>query len=669
MEILAPCGSPEHVRAAVFAGADAIYLGGPGFSARRNAVNFTLQDLREALDFCRGFGVRLYVAVNILTADGEWDEMCAYVKALADLGPDALIVQDVGVAKLCHHMAHDMPLHASTQLSVHSPDGVAFCREMGFERVVIARECDRNMLEKITAGAGIGIEVFVHGALCVSLSGQCALSAAIGGRSGNRGLCAQPCRMDFGGGGRSFALSLKDLSLMDDVPALQAMGVCSLKIEGRMKRPEYVAAAVHACRAAREGREVDEAELRAVFSREGFTRGYFIGNHADMGGVRGRQEVADTAAILPQLAERMRAPTKRVPVEVAFAMAAGEECSLTLSDGQDAVTVQGDVPVAGRAMEVAEIERLLRRMGSTPFEVAGMAVDAAPGLQLPASRINALRREGCEALLAKGVARRTPDYPCGEALPLPMGRVQGPEPRLRVHCRTLEQARAVAGVADEIVVAPDIARAGGLPVEKVIVAPPRFVADEAKLKDELQALAGEGINRLLCRNPAHVVAGRSLGLDLHGGLGLNLFNGVAAGVWQDFGLRDLTASMELRLAQAKAIGGGLPVGVAAYGRLPLMLLVRCPFGCACHGGKCPGALTDRTNRRFPVRCHGDHCEMVNADVLWMADRLEQLRGVGFLSLLLDDEGPERAVEVVRAYREGGPPPQGHTRGLLVRGVQ
>ena len=669
MEILAPCGGPEHLKAAVYAGADAVYIGGPGFSARRNAVNFSVPDIRGAARFCRGFGVKLYVAVNILVGGGEWDELQAYLLELAGAAPDALIIQDMGVARLCREMLPDMPLHASTQMSVHSPEGVRFCAEAGFSRVIVARECCKECLAEIMKKSpGIGVEVFVHGALCVSLSGQCGLSAVIGGRSGNRGLCAQPCRLDFQGGGRRYALSLKDLCLIREIPLLRDMGVRALKIEGRMKRPEYVAAAVSACRASLEGREPDIDILRAVFSRGGFTQGYFYNHHSGMGGVRAPEDVKETNAALPRLAELTRAPSRRVPVDAVFETPG--QCVLTLTDGADAVSVSGPAPqpFVTRAASWDGICRLLARMGDTPFTLENVSGSIDPNLFIPASQINAMRRAACEGLLEKRVARLTPEY---AVTPLPEVKPKTPPesetaPFLRVHCRTPEQARAVAAYAGQVVL--PLTQIGTVSdADRLIAAPGRFITGEARLYEQLKALKSEGLSHILCDNPAHAVMGRELGFTLHGGLGLNVFNGWAAAFWAEYGFADLTASMELKLTDALSLCADIPVGVAAYGRLPVMTLRRCPLGKTCGHGNC--SLTDRTGRTFPINCYGDWRELLNADILWMADKLDKLRRAPFLSLLLSHETPEEAASAARAHTEGAPPPSKRTRGLLERGVR
>jgi len=790
MEILAPCGSPEHIKAAIYAGADAVYLGGPGFNARRGAANFTMAQIRQAGDFCRGFGAKVYVTLNTLVRDGEWPELRAYIEELADAAPDALIVQDLGVAALCRQILPGMPLHASTQTSIHTVEGAAFCREIGFSRVVVARECDRATLTEMIEKSGIEIEVFVHGALCVSVSGQCGLSAMIGGRSGNRGMCAQPCRLDFSHGNQNFALSLKDLSLVRQVPLLGKMGVCSLKIEGRMKRPEYVAAAVAACRAASEGRAVDFEALQAVFSRGGFTQGYFEGRRTGMGGVRSAEDAAESAAILPRLAPLMRAPAKRVATDMRLTLIQNRPSQLWMSDGVNVAAVEGPMTQTrmgekerqaadavksgkhqaqnaerGPGLDLASLAvRQLSRLGDTPFFARDIQVEADSELWISAAGLNGLRREAAEKLLTLRVRQATPQY-CVQPQ-TPELNVKQPKgfshseaslrqtPVLRIHCRTVGQIFALAAAinqqevrtnqpvatADQLVVSPAhfaVAMRAGISAQRVLVEADRYIVDEAVTEHRLYSLRQQGAMHLLCQNPAHVPIGKRLGYALHGGMGLNVFNGAAAEFWAAHGLRDLTASMELRLSQCLALGAPIPMGLAAYGRLPLMLLRRCPFenqgkcgcgdarecgddggtddtcvGCQGYGGRdgkrenggypdegkggedpvasrqgaCPGWLSDRTERRFPVSCHGEFQELLNADVLWMADKCSAMHGMGFLSLLLFDETPEQARAVVEAYRQGvaastepsgkaagreseAAAPAAFTRGLLMRGVQ
>ena len=253
-EILAPAGSFDSLIAAVQCGADAVYLGGKGMNARRSAGNFDAEELRRAVEYCHLRDVKVYQTINIVMFQHETDEAIDTIRQAAEAGVDAVLTQDLAIARMVRECAPSLPIHASTQMSIHNIEGVRLCEELGFSRAVLARELTAGEIAAICAATPLEIEVFVHGALCMSVSGQCYLSSMIGGRSGNRGLCAQPCRLPFSAdGGGEYALSLKDLSLADRIGELTRMGVASLKIEGRMKRPEYVAAAVTAVRRAREG--------------------------------------------------------------------------------------------------------------------------------------------------------------------------------------------------------------------------------------------------------------------------------------------------------------------------------------------------------------------------------------------------------------------------------
>ncbi len=332
-ELLAPAGSPAALAAAVMAGADAVYLGGETHNARVGAQNFTESEIATAIADCHRVGVKVYITMNTLLWDRELADALGFAARLYAMGADALIVADLGFAALLHHYLPDFPLHASTQMSAHNSAAARLLCNLGFVRVVCARELPRVEVEAMTRSSPIEVEQFVHGALCVSHSGQCLASAMIGGRSGNRGACAQPCRMKYGAG---YPLSLKDLSLARHVPALITSGVRSLKIEGRMKSPAYVQGVVSVWRALLDERRgaTDEelAKLTALFSRSGLTDGYYLRQFADMCGVRTDADKAATRAVgqttwkLPVRRGRkpivhMRSPIAlpRYPIDVFFA--------------------------------------------------------------------------------------------------------------------------------------------------------------------------------------------------------------------------------------------------------------------------------------------------------------------------------------------------------------
>ena len=315
LEILAPAGDREMLGAAVFSGADAVYLGLSGFNARRTAGNFTPDELCEAVAFCHARGVRVHVALNTLVYAQELAGLADAVRAVAQAGADAVIADDLATAQLVKQIAPALALHASTQMTVHTPAGAQEMAALGYDRVILARELSLEEIRAVCAASPIECEVFVHGALCMSVSGQCMMSAFLGGRSGNRGACAGPCRLPFdatpglrpGQPGKACHLSLKDMDHIPHLRALMDAGVASVKIEGRLRTPEYAAAVVTACRAARDGLPYDEALVRDIFSRSGFTDGYLTGQtDGSMFGVRTEADAAATRAATPRARELFR---------------------------------------------------------------------------------------------------------------------------------------------------------------------------------------------------------------------------------------------------------------------------------------------------------------------------------------------------------------------------
>lgn len=297
LELLAPAGSMEAVAAAVQNGTDAVYLGYGDFNARRNAKNFSEEEFAAAVSYCHLRGAKVYLTLNTLLTDRELPKAAEVAAQASAIGADAVLIQDLGVLRMLRQVAPDLPVHASTQMTLHNLDGVKMAADLGLTRAVLSRELSRDQIEYICQRAPIEIEVFAHGALCMCYSGQCFLSSVIGGRSGNRGLCAQPCRMRYGWNGRADGnpLSLKDMSLAGHLRELRKMGVACLKLEGRMKRPEYVAVITRVYASAiREGREPTAEEVRQLteaFSRQGFTEGFYQGKTGpDMFGIREEQK-------------------------------------------------------------------------------------------------------------------------------------------------------------------------------------------------------------------------------------------------------------------------------------------------------------------------------------------------------------------------------------------
>ena len=685
-EILAPAGSFDSLVAAVQCGADAVYLGGKDLNARRNAGNFDADELRRAVEYCHLRGVKVYQTINIVMFEGEVEQAVDAIRTAAEVGVDAILTQDLGVARMAMDCAPGLPVHASTQMSIHNLDGVRMCEQLGFRRVVLARELTAAEIRHICANTDLEIEVFVHGALCMSVSGQCYMSSMIGERSGNRGLCAQPCRLPFQAeGGEPYALSLKDLTLADRIGELTEMGVASLKIEGRMKRPEYVAAAVTAIRSACEGSYVDFETLRSVFSRSGFTKGYFDGQiDRRMFGTRQKEDVTSAAGVLKGLARLYDRENPLVPVEMDFSARQGEPICLTVTDREGrSVSACGEPPqlALNKPTTAERAEQNLTKTGGTPFEVTAIRCRLEEGLMIPASELNRVRREALDQLAALRSA----------ALPHPFAdRVERSHPKLLDRKIPTLRARLTADqLSDEVaqrceaVILPlgDIPRTaarGILPSEKIIAEIPRilFRGGDAAL-EQLREAKTLGINRAWCGNLGAIHLAREAGLTPVGGYSLNITNSWAVREYARLGLEDVELSFELPLADAKRFGDYLPQGMLAYGYLPLMVLRNCPINAAKGCSRCRGfeSLTDRRGVRFMVDCgrssghRGEVSELYNSVPLYLADRRRELEGFSFLTLYFTSEDAGQCREIVRAYcGESAALPAERTRGLYYRNV-
>ena len=675
-ELLAPAGSFESVLAAVRCGADAVYAGGERFSARANAANFSDGDLKKAADYCHLHGVKLYRAMNTLVFADEMEDFLAAAKYSAEIGVDGLIVQDIGAARLIKEMLPEMRLNASTQMTIHTPEGARLAEEMGFSRVVAARELSEAQIKKLIE-TGIEIEVFIHGALCMSVSGQCYMSALIGSRSANRGMCAQACRLPFSavGEGERYDLSLKDLCGIPHIKGLADMGAASFKIEGRMKRAEYVAAAVTACRAALDGNEPDLETLRSVFSRSGFTDGYLAGKlGSDMFGYRRKEDVTAAEAVLPKLKESFRKEVKIPDGSVDFhaEIRRGKTARLEMRCGEITVSAEGPVPEEAkkRPADLDYIKRQVEKLGDTVYTFGNISADIDEGLMLSAASLNAMRRETSEKMDTAVISARTPRYECKNVDLSTKAERRYPK-GLRVKISDIGQ---LDGVPDGTEVILPIDTAEKIPAEKrFIIAPPRFLCDEEQITERLVKLKNNGYTRLMCVNIAYIKIGKELGYELCGGFGLNIVNPYAAETAARLGLSDITAGFEAKLSKIGGLCGTIPVGIIVYGRLPVMLTRNCPIKSAAGGCKsCTGRLTDRTGREFPVICQksesGSYCEILNSDVLMMTDRLGEI-SADFIELHFTDETAEEVRRVIRLCKEEKRVLEtGFTRGLYYRGI-
>lgn len=700
MELLSPAGGWEAMVAAVQNGAGAVYMGFGGLNARRSARNFTDEEFREAVAYCHLRGVKVYLTLNTLVTDRELPAAAEALKKASDMGVDAILIQDWGIWRLAREIAPDVPLHASTQMSLHTLGGACRAAELGLERVVLARELSRRDIHTITRGCPAEIEVFGHGALCMCYSGQCEMSAVIGGRSGNRGACAQPCRLPYGvnekaAGGHP--LSLKDANLADYVQELEQMGVACLKLEGRMKRPEYVAVITGIYRRLldeKRGPSREESrQLEAAFSRSGFTDGYYKGRTGpEMFGTRPENAPEPKELFARAKAGYSREDSRRVPVDMVCTLRAGEPVSLTASAGGHTVWAEGPTPeeARNRALTAAELQSRLEKTGGTVFRPRETRVELEEGLMLPASAVNALRRqalEGLEAALAQPPVRRT-----GTPSPLPQAQPGPDAPVLTCSIMRPEQLTEPLAQCETVYVPAELLEKLDLDrwaeMTHICAVLPRIfrTEDQAALRALLQQHR-EHLSAVAIGNLGHLPIAESLGLPLWGDLGLNLFNSESLLFWKELGLEAAAVSMELRWQQLRDLRKVLPCEAVVYGRLPLMIMENCvirnELGCrdagrdyadrsaACRCGQ-DNDLIDRTGARFPlVGQWGHRCEIENSRVLFLADKPEWRQlGLTRARLRFTTESPEECVRVLRAYQgRSDYRPQELTRGLFYRGVE
>ena len=658
-ELLAPAGDMSCLYAAVAAGADAVYLGGKRFGARAFAKNFDMDELRLAVGYCHLHGVKLYVTLNTLIEDREMAEAVEYAAELYRMGVDALIVCDIGAMSEIRRYVPDLELHASTQMSVHNTLGVREAGGFGATRVVLARELSLADIKSAVDNSDCEIEVFLHGALCVCYSGQCLFSSMVGGRSGNRGECAQPCRLPYNNG--KYPLSLKDLSLADHIPELISSGVASLKIEGRMKSPDYVYTVVSIYRRlldeGRAATRFENDQLRRAFSRGGFTDGYFTGKIADgMTGIRSESDKQDSKSLVIGSFE-----PQKIPVRATVSLRLGEPSHMTLTDGKRSVTAEGMIPsVAERSPLTPEgVRGRLAKMGNTLLSLDEEDVELYldENINLPPSALNALRREAAELL-------QFPRRPLDMEEYTPRERISSGEDMFtasftseQIFLNATRNIRAAISAFDVIFLphtasVESIRRAGGVYLPPVI-----FDSQMKGLLEELKNIRKAGVMYALVSNIGQIGITKSLGFKIIGDFRLNVTNGESKRAYRHIGVEHLILSPELTLPQARDIGGG----IITYGRIPLMITERCfigeNFGCD-RSGK--AALTDRKGEKFPIIREWEHRNIIlNSLPTYMGDRRDELAAYRLHSahLIFTVEGDEEVSFILRSHHEHSPLPR------------
>ncbi|MBE6957255.1 MAG: U32 family peptidase [Ruminococcaceae bacterium] len=693
LELLAPAGSQQALVAAVQNGADAVYLGFGDFNARRNAKNFSAEEVAAAVSYCHLRGTKVFVTLNTLLTDRELPGAAEVAAQASDMGVDAVLVQDLGVLRMLRQTVPDLPVHASTQMTVHSLDGVKLCADLGMSRVVLSRELDRKQIEHICMNSPIEIEVFAHGALCMCYSGQCFFSSVIGGRSGNRGLCAQPCRLKYGWNGRADdnPLSLKDMSLAGHLDELRKMGVTCVKLEGRMKRPEYVAIVTGVySRAIKEGREPTAEELemlRRAFSRDGFTDGYFLGRKGpDMFGVR--QDEEEPKELFAQVRSGYESgESRKEPVRMFAMVRKGEPVQVGVQDRQERVaTVTGPVPEAAINVPLTrdKVEGQLQRTGGTPYACEKVTAFVEDGLSLPLSVLNGLRRDVLDKLSQQRVLlpkRHKTEYKAGVRY-----ENRRTPPAITVSVRTTDQISAdMLRMKPEVLYIPthegaahpdkvNAALQAGITVCAVL---PRIFWDrerEAVAKD-LQTMKELGVTEALVATPGAIRLAQQMGFTLRADYGLGVFNSQTQKELKRLGFASATASFELNFAQIRDMSKAIDTEILVYGRLPLMITENCIVHN--HSGQhtCSNInqLTDRKGERFPVvKAYGCRNEILNAKKLFLADKQGDWAKLGLWAgrLYFTTENAMECVQVMERYMgQGRFEPNEFTRGLYYRIVE
>ncbi len=694
MELLAPAGSMEALRAAVCNGADAVYLGADTFNARMNARNFSAADLQDAVVYCHVRGVKVHLTLNTLVLDREMPRAAELIRMAASCGVDAFIVQDLGMVSLCRQLAPDVPIHASTQMSIHSLEGVLEAAALGCSRVVLARELPADEIAHICKKSPVEIEVFVHGALCMCYSGQCYLSSVIGRRSGNRGQCAQPCRLPYGYGrfeSTRYPLSLKDNCLAGELDELRRMGVASIKIEGRMKRPEYVAIVTRAYRTVLNGGKLTQAdlqELETAFSRQGFTDGYFKGQTgSDMFGRR--QESEDTADLFASArATYEQGETQRIGVRFYAMIHRGQPARLAVEDPDgNLCRTYGPVPEQAvyRSLTAQDLEQQLKKTGGTPYLCTSVRSSLDPDLMLPASAINAMRRDVIAELTAKRGRAEKPHLNVYDEPPRYDG-ISG-EPQLTVAVRTADQITSrmlsmkptvLYVPLSELVEHPELRQRVGVETQLAAILPRVIWSGElVPIARQLRTVYDMGVRQVLAGNLGQLHIARAAGFAVRGDFGLNIVNSRAMRYLREQGLDSQLLSFELTLPQIRDISKAVPAEVLIYGRLPLMLMENCVIKnrtgtCTCQTGTV--RLVDRVGEEFPIVKDPGTCRnvLLNGKKLYLLDKKDAFRGMGLWALRLQftTENPSEIDKVLMDYQGRAVFDAGiYTRGLYSRGVE
>ncbi len=678
-EILAPAGSFDALTAAVRCGANAVYLGGKALNARRNAANFSDEELKRAVEYCHARNVKVYLTLNTLVSDNEKETAYEAIECACNASVDALILQDIGLASMVRQVCPDMPLHASTQMSVQSIEGIRILEKLGFSRAVLPRELSEKEIKAISSQTDMELEYFVHGALCMCVSGQCLMSAMLGGRSGNRGLCAQPCRLPFGVNGKGGNnLSLKDLSLVDELSRLEDAGICSFKIEGRMKRPEYVAAAVTACKNSLNNTPDEEINrsLHAVFSRSGFTKGYFEGNLGkEMFGTRRKEDVENAAPVLSGLRRLYDNENPLIPVDFSLVFKSDEPIKLTASALGKTVTVTGGkIPekAVNKPLSRGDLTGRISKCGGTQFYTDNIDIDYEEGLIVSAGALNALRRDALSEL-EKAISERNHISANEYNIGFPRHNSDG----FSLHARFFREEQIPdepSGISRAIIpieTSPNtLKRLISQEIEVAAEIPAAVFGNSEVYIEKLRILKENGLSLAWVCTLDGVGIAEKTGLDFCSGFGMNIYNSISLNEVSALGAKDCLISCEAQLSDISRLGGDIPRGVMIYGRIPLMMTRNCPVRnkLTCSECRQKSFLVDRMGIEFPVVCKNGASFILNSRPLWVADKKSGMDNLDYGLIYFTNETADECRKIISEVKNGGNPPSEFTRGMYFKGV-
>ena len=682
-ELLAPAGKWEALVAAVQNGADAVYLGEKSFSARKNAANFTWEEIIKAVSYCHVRGVRVYLALNTLVAEGELKLFEEATLKAADAGIDALIIQDLGAAKIARSVCPDMPIHASTQMTASNKQDVKALEDIGFTRIVLSRELSENEIRHIYDNTHAELEAFSHGALCISFSGKCLMSSFIGGRSGNRGMCAQPCRQLYSSDSKKgYLLSPRDLSLADELGKMHNAGIRSFKIEGRMKNPEYVATVTGVYRKYLDSFDSvsheDEKRLKKIFVRgDGFTKAYFsekntpeIMNYSisnDNLSSRADEEVLKEA----RASFREGMENKKIPVSAVLEIRYKKSATLTLSDGNFSVTVNG--AEGQRAQKVTlsyeRAEEQTGKMGQTPFKLEKFEFIADDNVTLPISELNFLRREAA-SLLEKKRAQILKRETYSFAYPKEV-QMKNIKPYIAVQIRNEKQFQA-AREADRVLV-PLSLWDKITPDERCFVLLEEVELDDEKVKKQLSDIPS--CYGVYASTIGMVYLAKKLGKKVYADWSMNIYNSVSASCLEE-ACEGVTLSVELSLNDIKMITKKttLPCEVICYGYQTVMISRACLIRGITGRCDCSKSVTikDKTGAEFTILGNKEsHLNMVlNSRPTFMADKMKDIykSGVNGIRLVFTTETEKETEHIISMYRGKTEivKPKIYTRGYFMK---